>query len=132
MICTSCAFVYSATHESRGISLLSVKYHMYLSKYTQIVKDEERESTENRHTEREQEITLREAEQKENRESIVWLASVLPRGILMFSVLFLRVVSGNQRDVTANRAVSLLTFFFCLSEMDKEFACLAGSLKPLG
>lgn len=51
----------------------------------------------------------------------------------MFSVLFLRDVSGNQRDVTANRAVSLLTFFFfCLSEMDKEFACLAGSLKPLG
>lgn len=50
----------------------------------------------------------------------------------MFSVLFLRDVSGNQRDVTANRTISLLSFFFCLSEMDKEFACLAGSLKPLG
>lgn len=62
-------FVYSATHESRGISVLSVKYHMYLSKYTQIVKDEERESTENRHTEREQEITVKgsRAERKQRK-----------------------------------------------------------------
>lgn len=56
-----------------------------------------------------------EAEQKENRGSIVQLANILPRGILKFSVLFFNKVSGKQRDLTGNHAISS-SIIFCLSE----------------